>query len=421
MRIAITGATGFLGRNLLFEIVKRNLNALDRLHVLALGRAESAPGLRDRLRAAFAEDGLGYVGPSLRPSDLDRLLDECVVPIPCDLAQPGLAICPTDLALLEAQPIDHFIHAGALTDLRTQRLAGSMLEEVNVAGTRRILDLANSCTVGNLVYISSAYACGVAAGQIAPDFVNPDWRFRNAYEESKLRAELLVREHARENGRRCTVLRPSTVCGRLIESPVGSTSSFDGFYGWASFFWRERLKRSACHAASIDRPVDLDLRIQINPGSGLDIVPVDYLAKVTCEALEAEEASRSYHVASGSEISHADYVPWILDSLNVRGWTLVEEEPMLKSVAERAYYRSVGQTYTRYAVGPPTSFATDGIERIERRAGLARPVIDRTSFQALMDFAVGRGFGLRHPPIHGSSAARPAIPGQEVTGGRVGR
>lgn len=409
MRIAVTGATGFVGRNLLFEIVKRNLRTLDRLQLLALGRAETTRDLRDRLRAAFAEDGLAYVGPALRPSDLDRVLDECIVPIPCDLAQPDLGMNPADLATLRATPIDHLIHAAAVTDLRTERLAGSLLEEVNVGGTRRVLDLADGCAVGNLVYMSTAYACGVAAGRIEPDFVNPDWRFRNAYEESKLLAELLVRQRARQNGRRCTVLRPATVCGRLIEPPIGSTSTFDGFYGWAAFFWRQRLKRSACHAASIERPVDLDLRIQINPESGLDIVPVDYLAKVTCEALEADDASRSYHVASGSAISHADYVPWILDSLNVRGWTLVEEEPTMKSVGERAYYRSVGQTYTRYAVGPPISFATDGLECIERRAGLARPVVERGSFRTLMDFAIRHAFGLRQPPMRGASPARATV------------
>jgi nucleoside-diphosphate-sugar epimerase len=50
MRVALTGATGFLGRNLLFEIVKRNLQALDRLQVVVLGRFPPATEGTGRLR-----------------------------------------------------------------------------------------------------------------------------------------------------------------------------------------------------------------------------------------------------------------------------------------------------------------------------------------------------------------------------------
>lgn len=49
-RIAMTGATSLLGRNLLFEIFKENIHDLDRLELILLGRAKESQTLRDRVR-----------------------------------------------------------------------------------------------------------------------------------------------------------------------------------------------------------------------------------------------------------------------------------------------------------------------------------------------------------------------------------
>lgn len=45
MKIAITGATGLLGRNVLFEFLKQHIAQLDMLEVIVLGRDKNEQAL----------------------------------------------------------------------------------------------------------------------------------------------------------------------------------------------------------------------------------------------------------------------------------------------------------------------------------------------------------------------------------------
>ena len=60
MRVAVTGATGVLGRNLLFELIKRHRGDLDSLEVLVLGRSRGGRDVRRRAEDAVLSDGLPY-------------------------------------------------------------------------------------------------------------------------------------------------------------------------------------------------------------------------------------------------------------------------------------------------------------------------------------------------------------------------
>ena len=50
MRIAMTGATSLLGRNLLFEIIKQNINDLDKLEIIVLGKEKNGKNLSRRIK-----------------------------------------------------------------------------------------------------------------------------------------------------------------------------------------------------------------------------------------------------------------------------------------------------------------------------------------------------------------------------------
>lgn len=93
MRVALTGATGFLGRNLLFEIVKRNLHALDRLQVVVLGRRRRGHSLKDRVRDILLTDGSRYIGLSEeRDTVLREFCERSVDCIEMDLELDGLGL-----------------------------------------------------------------------------------------------------------------------------------------------------------------------------------------------------------------------------------------------------------------------------------------------------------------------------------------
>src|SRR5438128_159357 len=114
MTVIITGATGFVGRNLLAKLLERNEP------VFAIVRASSS----DRLRA---------IGHRLGVDD-DRL-----VPIVGDLGTPRLGVSEVDLERMRGAR--HFFHAAAIYDLGADAAATGV---ANVDGTRHALELAEA-------------------------------------------------------------------------------------------------------------------------------------------------------------------------------------------------------------------------------------------------------------------------------------
>lgn len=50
MRIAMTGATSLLGRNLFFEIIKQNTSDLENLEIIVLGKEKNGKNLSRRIK-----------------------------------------------------------------------------------------------------------------------------------------------------------------------------------------------------------------------------------------------------------------------------------------------------------------------------------------------------------------------------------
>lgn len=399
MRIVITGATGLLGRNLLFEILKqniKNLNNLNNLEILILGRSYKDAPLGVRLEKIIKDDGYDYIDQNSKTrEDLAKEALERIIPIPFDLVKDDLGISPNDFDILKGSKIDLFFHIAALTDFRSDNLTKARLEEVNVKGTQRILKLIESLDVDQIIYIGSAYSCGSKTGLVEPDYINLNETFRNPYEESKLRAEVFFREFAQRNKIKYKVFRPSTICGRLIEKPIGAINKFDVFYAWGAFFLRLKIK----HFKTFNRIYEMSyltpIRICFNPESGLNIVPVDYAAKVLYRAVLDNWKEKSFHLVNSKETPHELYVNLILKAINVVGYSFVANEPQDKNEIEKLYYKTVGKLFTPYAVTKSIEFDTSNIEKYLRSANLICPQIDMENLNRLIDFAKGKYFNLK--------------------------
>ena len=195
--VLLTGATGFLG----MELLARLLQDGDR-RVWALVRARCDANANERMRAILA---------SLVP-DPEAVLHR-VVAVAADLTQPGLGLDPRRREQI-ADGVDEVIHSAASVSFS---LPLEEAREVNVEGTSRVLELAEHCAArGGLrrfAHVSTAYVAGDRRG------------FRNTYEQSKWEAERVVREH----GSRLPVqiFRPSIVVGHHLS---GWTASFNVIY-----------------------------------------------------------------------------------------------------------------------------------------------------------------------------------------------
>ncbi|MGZ8735070.1 MAG: SDR family oxidoreductase, partial [Acidimicrobiia bacterium] len=203
MRAVITGATGFIGRNLLALLLERDEQ------VLAVVR----PGSVERLRA---------IGRRLGVDD-DRL-----VPIEGDLGSPRLGVHDTDLDRIVGA--EHFFHVAAVYDLTAD---ATTTRAANVAGTRHALELAGAAEVGCFHHVSSIAVAGRYDGTFTEEMLDEAVGLDHPYVATKHESERLVRETCPVPWR---VYRPSIVVGR---SDNGEMDKVDGPYYF--FRWLKRL------------------------------------------------------------------------------------------------------------------------------------------------------------------------------------
>ncbi|MBF0385101.1 MAG: SDR family oxidoreductase [Candidatus Omnitrophica bacterium] len=389
MRIAITGATGLLGRNLLFEIIKQNLKSIDSVKIFLLGRRTGDKSLQERIEEILSEDGSFYYGCHDTRSVLGSIRT-----MEMDLVEEKLRLSQEDYKELKAGKIDFFFHVAALTDFRSTPNVIKSLYYTNVYGTSQILHLVCSLDVKEFCYVGSAYSCGKTYGVIQPDYFNPIQHFRNPYEKTKVEAEQLVREYEKKTGRNCRYFRPSTICGRLIEKPVGAINKFDVFYSWAAWFLRMKKKAMEERGEDGSRAVNLGVRICFSKESGLNIVPADYGAKVIYNVSLRQEPGKSFHVVSREETKHILYIPLMLNKLQITGCRQVDEIPEVQSRLEKFYYKTAGWIFTPYITEKPMLFDVSNIETIEKLCGFYPPPVNKDNFNLLLDYAHEREYGL---------------------------
>jgi nucleoside-diphosphate-sugar epimerase len=395
MRAVITGATGIVGRHLMFELIKRHADDLDALDLVILGRAGGGRSLGARVRKILLEDGLPYVANGLHEApDLAEYADAGVRCIDTDLNQDGLGLSAEGVRALSGAPIDLLIHAAAVTDLRDSRTAELAVEETNVRGTRRLLKLLAGLDVRELSYIGSAYCCGEASGLVGPDYVSSGHSFRNPYEASKMQAEVEVRRFADRSGVRCRYFRPSIVSGRLIEPPLGSISNFNVFYGLGVFLLRTKMAMLPDGADILRDPLELDLRACCTGDCGLNIVPADFVAKAICEVCLSHDEGESYHIVNAGDTPTTLLVPLLMESLNIHGFRLVDHVPTDQNRIEQLFYKTVGAYLTPYARPHDVTFDTSSLAPVLERAGLECPPVDAGNFRILMQYAKEQCFGV---------------------------
>jgi short-subunit dehydrogenase len=191
----VTGATGFIGRYLVKNLLDRNAV----VHVLV--RA----GSRDKIDA-------------LREWWGDHANNVHVVE--GDLGQHRLGLSALDRDRLRGG-IDHFFHLAALYDLDASAVD---MEVANVAGTRHALELAHDLEVGCFHLCSSIAAAGLYPGVFREDMFAEAQGLEHPYFNTKHESEALVRKHTHLHWR---IYRPGMVVGH---SATGHITKADGPY-----------------------------------------------------------------------------------------------------------------------------------------------------------------------------------------------
>ncbi|MGH2847725.1 MAG: SDR family oxidoreductase [Thermoleophilaceae bacterium] len=228
MNYFVTGATGFIGRHLLAELLKRE----GTIHVLVReGSRGKVDSLVQRLGA-----------PEGR-----------IVPVAGDLSKPALGIDG-----FFDEPVDHFFHLAAIYDMAADEEA---MERANTEGTRHVIELARGLRLGRFHHVSSIAVAGLYKGVFQEDMFDEGQKLPHAYHGTKYESERLVREGI---DARTIVYRPGIVVGH---SETGEMDKIDGPY----YFFK--LLKKLRHALPAWAPL-------AGPQGGeTNLVPVDFVAR----------------------------------------------------------------------------------------------------------------------------------------------
>lgn len=196
-----------------------------------------------------------------------------------DIRQEALGLTPE--AYAQIRNADVIVHSAALTSFGRPR---QHYQDINVAGTARVLELTRGQPKIKLVHVSTMYVCGERPGAFTEYDLERQQRFGSPYEESKYQAELLVRQ-AMSLGLVAAIVRPSIIVG---ESKRGVMRKFDTIYS---------VYRIT--SAGLVRTIPGDY------GATLDIVPVDWVADGVAAAASSMPLSggRTLHLCSKDPLS----------------------------------------------------------------------------------------------------------------------
>ena len=231
MSYFVTGATGFIGRNLVPELLDHREG-----DIFVLVRKGSLPRMEKLIRRW----------------DTNR-----VIPVTGDLTKANLGVAKKWITEHKGK-IDHFFHLAAIYDMTADDETN---ETMNVGGTRSAVQLAEALAVGCFHQVSSVAAAGEYRGTFDETMFDEGQHLPSPYHRTKFESEKIVREEASVPWR---VYRPAVVVG---DSQTGAMDKIDGPY---YFFPAMKLLRDRLPAWLPLVGVDL---------GDTNVVPVDYVAK----------------------------------------------------------------------------------------------------------------------------------------------
>ena len=233
MSYFVTGATGFIGRNLVELLLERE----GTLYVLV---REGSKGRLEELRNRWGVD------------------EQRVVGIVGDLSEPRLGVADADIATLRGE-VDHLFHLAAIYDMTaaadSQRIA-------NVEGTRHMVEFAEAVEAGRVHMVSSIAAAGLYRGTWREDMFEEAQNLdTHPYFRTKHESEGVVRSECTRSWR---VYRPGIVVGN---SETGEMDKVDGPY-----YFFKLIRR-------IRNTVPQWMPMPGVEGREINIVPVDFVVR----------------------------------------------------------------------------------------------------------------------------------------------
>lgn len=364
MKIILTGATGVLGSQIMYEILELFINEGIDGKLLLISRSKGKKTALDRINELLSSS---YTPQILKDKGLEKL-DQYI------------EIIDTDLDSVQenfSSKIDgaYFIHSAGYVNLSTDEEHREKIFDENTKITKVILNNFHHF-IKKFIYIGTAFSSGERTGIVENDFHNLDFvpKHRNAYENAKFHSENFVAQRCKALGLPFQILRPSVICGKMLGNENKYfISKYMVFYLLAKFF----------HFAAQRKTEQENVRFMINEKTGLNIIPVDYVAKVIISVFRRDDIQQ-LNIVSHKSLNLVKGLELIMKEVGYTNYTIIKNTPHFEyqNTTEKLYYESIGKHLKPYLVSSAKQFNTTLLNSI-----LEIPILDDETFTQLIRYA----------------------------------
>lgn len=382
--IFITGATGFVGSYLTFGL----LNHGYRLMLLVRG---TKPKERvDSLLCTLYR----------RPEEYNKVKEGLEV-IKGDITKKNLGVSPEDMSKLNQEVSKVFHCAASVSFNETEK---DEIEKNNVDGTKNVLEFMRRLNLHELHYMSTAYVVGRKTGIVYEGEVEEEQSFNNTYEQSKFKAEKLIKKYKDNHDMITTIYRPAIIIGN---SKTGKTSSFGGFYSYVRSLYllvqifKKDLERDGKKSklAGVYYKGDLlhmPLRVSGLANKTLNLLPINYIVDVIIRIFKSETShNKIYHITnpSPSTLEHTQRL--ISDSLGVSGVKIVDPLDFQTNPMNRweEFFARTIKSFTPYFQKEEPIFLNRNTQKVLNDTRIKCPCITKNLISRLISYCVDTDWG----------------------------
>ena len=338
MNVILTGVTGTLGSQIIYQLISQK--SISSIYLLI--RSKGAETALDRFKKVLNNEA----APRYILENKSAILQKVVV------LEPNIFMKPS--SFLEASESNYFIHSAGCVNLTTDATQRDLLFKENLEFTKTIFN-AFSSYISKFTYISTAFSIGDIGGLIDNDYHNKTPNYRNHYEASKHATEKFLRAEESRTGVQIQILRPSVLGGNIFKSSQYFISKYMVYYLVGRFFYNNPLSENS------------SIRLALNQQSGLNIVPVDYVAKVIAKVFTTGISQLNIVQAQSTNVKKG--MQQIVESVGFTKFSFVntlDDTFVLeaKNKLEDIYYRTIGLHLNKYLTSTPYEFDTTLLESI---------------------------------------------------------
>ncbi|MGO4819635.1 SDR family oxidoreductase [Flavobacterium sp. W22_SRS_FP1] len=364
MKIILTGATGVLGSHIMYEILELFItNKIDgKLFIIARNKGKSSA--LDRINELLSSS---YTPKIIKEKGIEKLHEY-------------IKIIDTDLATIQdtfSNQIKgaYFIHSAGYVNLSTNEEQRERIFDENTKITKSLFNIFHPF-IKKFIYIGTAFSSGIRKGVIANDFHSLRFKLehRNAYENAKFHSENFIVQECKKIGLGFQILRPSVIGGKMlgIENQY-FIPKYMVFYLLAKFF----------HFTSQRKGEQENVRFIVNEDTVLNIIPVDYVAKVIVNTFERDDIEQ-LNIVNNKSFNMVKGLQLIMKEVGYSNFTLIQNplDFQYKNTIEKLYYESIGKHLSPYFTTAANEYDTTLLNSI-----LEIPKLDQEAFTNMIRYA----------------------------------